>query len=226
MRGALVAALLRGGRLVSDDTFDEIYPEPIRRASSAHWTPLRVCKRVVELLGVQPGERLLDVGSGPGKFCIAAAAMSGARVRGVERQPRLVEVAREAARRLEVQVDFREGTFIDEDPKVYDAAYFFNPFTETILLPGMQEFAADRNAGRSGADVTAAEIFLGSAPPGFRVATFCGFGGRVPPEYERVTQETWEGGVLESWLKRPQAQAPTEPRRAPGASQTGGRTRD
>src|ERR1700712_3448736 len=102
VRAALVAGILRSGRAVPDEMFDEVYPDVIRKASAEHWTPMLVCQRAVELVGLRAGDRLLDVGAGVGKFCIAAAAMTGASVRGVERQSQLVAVAREAARRLMV----------------------------------------------------------------------------------------------------------------------------
>lgn len=202
VRAELVAGILRGGRVVPDDTFDEIYPEPIRSASTVHWTPVRVCKRVLELLDLQRGERLLDVGAGAGKFCIVAAAMSRALVRGVEREPRLVEVGREAARRLGVEVDLREAEFANQDMKDVDAVYFFNPFAEAILLPGVEDFGADRRAGKFGEDVVAAERLLAEAHVGLRLVTFCGFGGTVPSTYERLAEEAWDGGVLELWVKR------------------------
>ena len=201
-RAELVRCLLRGRRPVPDEIFDDIYPDAVRRASSAHWTPVRVCARVVELLRLQPGERLLDIGSGAGKFCIVAAAMTRARVCGVEREPRLASVAREAARRFGVDVDFADGPFDAEDPRRIDAAYLFNPFTETILLPADRDFAADRFAGRTEADVVAAEAFLARARVGTRVAPFFGFGGQVPADYELLAQETCDGGMLEVWERR------------------------
>jgi tRNA A58 N-methylase Trm61 len=202
VRAELVAGILRSGRPLPDETFDEIYPEAIRSVSSVHWTPVRVATRVVELLRLQPGDRVLDVGAGAGKFCVIAAAMSDARVRGVERRPELVTVAREAARRLGVTVEIVEGSFDTEDPTAVDAAYFFNPFAETIALPGEQLFAADRFATRMVADILAAERFLAAARVGVRVVIFCGFGGTVPAQYERLAQEAWDGGFLELWEKR------------------------
>lgn len=201
VRAELVGAILRSGRTVPDETFDEVYPDAVRRASPLHWTPVRVAARVVELLRLRPGERLLDVGAGAGKFCIVAAAMSRARVRGIERLPRLAEVAREAARRVGVEVDLADGGFDAEDPRTVDAAYLFNPFTEAILLPGARDFAADRFAGRIAADIAAAEAFLERARSGTRVVTFCGFGGTVPPGYARRASEVWDAGDLELWEK-------------------------
>lgn len=189
VRAELVAGILRSGRVVPDDTFDEIYPDAIRHASPVHWTPIRLCARIVELLRLSPADRLLDVGAGAGKFCIVAAAMSRARVRGIERHPQLAAVAREAARRLKIEVEIASGTFDGEDAANVDAAYFFNPFAETILLPGVRDAAADQFAGRAANDVAAAETFLGTARVGTRIVTFCGFGGTIPADYERLAQE-------------------------------------
>lgn len=211
VRAELVTGILRSGRPVPDETFDEIYPEAVRSLSSAHWTPVRIAARVVELLRLRRGDRVLDVGAGAGKFCIVVAAMSDARVRGVERQPQLVAVAREAVRRFGVTAEIVEGSFDAEDPEAVDAAYLFNPFVETILLPGVEAFAADRFAGRTAADILTAERFLAAARTGVRVVTFCGFGGTIPAQYERLAQEAWDGGVLELWEKRVvAAMRPTE----------------
>lgn len=211
VRAELVATILRSGRTVPDETFDEIYPDAVRHASPMHWTPVRVCARVVDLLRLQRGDRLLDVGAGAGKFCIVAAAMSRARVRGIERQPQLAEVAREAARRLGIEVELADGEFDAEDPRRIDAAYFFNPFTETILLPNARDFAADRFAGRTAADIDAAEKFLERTRVGMRLVTFCGFGGTLPADYVQIAQETLEGGVLELWEKRQAREGPSSP---------------
>lgn len=202
VRAELVSGILRSGRVVPDETFDEIYPEPVRRASSHHWTPIRVCARIVELLGLRPEDRLLDIGSGAGKVCIVASAMTGARVRGVEREPRLAEVAREAARRLQVDLEIVGGDFADVDPDGVDVAYLFNPFRETLLLPGAGVPESGRRSSRALEDITAAEQFFEKARPGTRVVTFWGFGGAMPQAYERVAREVWDGGALEIWVKR------------------------
>lgn len=130
---------LRGGEIVSDETFDEVFPEAIRHVSHVHWTPVEVAFRAARLLAPTSSARLLDVGAGAGKFCLVAAATTGADVRGVERSPYLASVAREAARRMGVAIDVRDGSFESEDPSTFDGIYLFNPFTESLCVPGAVE---------------------------------------------------------------------------------------
>ena len=99
-------------------------------------------------------------------------------------------------------MELADGEFDAEDPQRVDAAYFFNPFTETIVLPRVRDFAVDRCAGRAAADIAAAENCLEATRVGMRLVTFCGFGGTPPASYERLAHETWEG-IHELWEKRP-----------------------
>lgn len=57
--------------------------------SAAPWvpTPRRRVRRLLELAGVQPGEQVLDLGSGDGRVLIAAVREFGARAVGVEIDP-------------------------------------------------------------------------------------------------------------------------------------------
>jgi SAM-dependent methyltransferase len=67
-----------------------------------------VSRAVVDAARPQPDERVLDLACGTGNAALLAAAR-GARVIGVDTAPRLLEVARERARSLNVQAEFREG---------------------------------------------------------------------------------------------------------------------
>ena len=79
--------------------------------------------RTMELLGLKPGERVLDIGSGPGFLCADMAAAVGpqGRVRGIDISP--VMVARAAGRNPEGWVSFATGdaTRLDEADASYDA---------------------------------------------------------------------------------------------------------
>ncbi len=54
-----------------DVTFDDLYPEDIQNLSPMHWTPVDIARRASNFLAI-PNARVLDIGSGVGKFCITA----------------------------------------------------------------------------------------------------------------------------------------------------------
>lgn len=67
-----------------------------------------VAELLVELVGAQPGEELLDVATGTGNAAIPAARM-GVRVTGLDLTPELLEIARARAAGENLEVNFIEG---------------------------------------------------------------------------------------------------------------------
>ena len=67
-----------------------------------------VARAVVDAARPRPGERVLDLACGTGNAALLAA-QRGAAVVGVDAAPRLLEVARERARSLDIAAEFREG---------------------------------------------------------------------------------------------------------------------
>jgi ribosomal protein L11 methyltransferase len=68
-----------------------------------------LCLRKLEAV-VQPGMRVLDVGTGSGILAIAAARLGAAPVVGIDIDPVAVRVAKENAERNGVTIDVRAGT--------------------------------------------------------------------------------------------------------------------
>src|SRR5258708_18652778 len=95
----------------SDLEFDSIYDERTREFSPLHWTPLLVAARAARLLTQAGATRILDVGSGAGKFCIVGALSTDARFVGIERREHLVQIASGAASPLGAT----PATFIQAD---------------------------------------------------------------------------------------------------------------
>jgi SAM-dependent methyltransferase len=193
-----------GGEL-TDRRFDQVYPRSLRDISREHWTPVRVARRAAELLVQGGATSVLDIGSGPGKFCIVGALTTSLRFTGVERRRFLVDAARAAAARLGVagRVRFCQANVLDFDFAGHDGFYLFNPFFEQV--GGRRLMPIDAEVGHSGnlfqLYVKAVERKLAAAPPGTAVAIYHGFGGDLP-DYEEEHAEDIGDGDLALWKKR------------------------
>jgi demethylmenaquinone methyltransferase/2-methoxy-6-polyprenyl-1,4-benzoquinol methylase/phosphoethanolamine N-methyltransferase len=80
---------------------------------------------MVELAGIAPGERILDVGCGPGRLAIAAGTVAGpaGEACGIDPAPEMVELARRKAARAGVRVCFEVGVIeaLPYPPDHFDA---------------------------------------------------------------------------------------------------------
>jgi SAM-dependent methyltransferase len=195
---------LRMRTAVSDAVFDSIFPAEVQQLSERHWTPVSVALRAAELVAPRPGARILDVGSGAGKFCLIAALSCRATFVGVEQRPHLVEAANRAKQALGAErAEFVEGNLTSLGFDDFDGFYFFNPFYEHVAV------------GTATLDETIAldPLFfvhyvcfcwkaLLLARRGTRVVTYYGIGGMLPKSYRRVHKERAGTDVLELWVKR------------------------
>jgi 2-polyprenyl-3-methyl-5-hydroxy-6-metoxy-1,4-benzoquinol methylase len=122
------------------ERFDAIYDEkkgPFARFIDNYWRGV-VQKRLeinVEKLAPFAGKKILDVGCGSGRFCIAFAQNGAAKVVGVDFARAMIEIADKlaAAAGVAEQCDFRVGAFpeaIADDEGPFDACTgngFFDP---------------------------------------------------------------------------------------------------
>ena len=194
---------LRDRGPVSDADFDAVYPLGIRHVSATFWTPVAVAMRAAELLVASPASRILDVGSGVGKFCIVGASVTGATFAGIEQRAHLVRVAEWAAKRLAVDTaHFASGTFEAIDVRPFDGIYLFNPFEENRWrFHDQLDWTVELSERRFEEDVDRAERLLDRARIGTRVATYHGFGGEMPASYRHVHREPHRTGHLDLWVK-------------------------
>jgi SAM-dependent methyltransferase len=184
-----------------DARFDRIYPEPIRRLSRMHWTPVEVARRASRFLACSPGARILDVGSGVGKFCLLGALETQAYFVGAECRGDLVEVARVAARRARAsRAEFLHLDALELDWSEFDGLYLFNPFEE-LLFPddGYIDKAVEFGERRFHSLVLRTEEKLRRMPLASRLAVFHSTGGEAPCGYRQLGCETVGPGTLEFW---------------------------
>ncbi len=194
---------LRANQGVSDERFDMVYPDPIHRLSTAHWTPVRVARRAAELLVTKPGTKVLDVGSGSGKFCIIGALTTEGVFTGIEQRDYLVELSRSLAQRFLIErAHFIHGNMMGLDWSEYDSFYLYNPFVENMYDEASQ---IDNDVAQTWfcyeKYVHTVRRKLLQAPAGTRVVTYHGFGGDFPPGYSCVLREPIGSDKLDVWVK-------------------------
>ena len=83
--------------------------------------PDSLIARVTEIVGLKPGDRVMDLGCGPGLLAIPFARM-GMRVVGIDPEPDMLEAARTAASEAGVELDLRTGSSFDlpTDDKLFN----------------------------------------------------------------------------------------------------------
>ena len=118
----------------SDEAFNTLYTPAINELAYRHWTPLEVAQKAANYLVTTKRTTILDIGSGVGKFCLAAAHFKPhASFVGVEQRKDLVQQAEIAKQKLGVfNANFIEGNFTQVDFRKYDHFYFYNPFYENL----------------------------------------------------------------------------------------------
>jgi len=169
----------------SDAEFHKLYPDSVQVLSRNHWTPLSVARKAANFLVVANGDRIMDIGSGIGKFCLAAAYYQPrALYFGIEQRNDLVEYGEAARLRLGLgNVSFTHTNFTGVDFEDYDHFYFYNSFYENVA-----------NGERIDDSIAySTELYnyynyylykqLEKMPSGTRVATFHGKEEVMPPGY-------------------------------------------
>jgi hypothetical protein len=201
---ARVAAMLRAGVCPPDASFDQFLPDPLRSLSSQHWTPLVVAARAAQWFDECNVSTIIDIGSGAGKFCVAAALAGYCRFVGLEHREHLVACARTLARTFGVQdrAHFIHGALGEVRLPSADAYYLYNPFEENVLDSEERiDQSVELSGERMSRDVEAICLLLDGSPAGTYVLTYNGFGGALPPSYSRVRVDTEPPNPLCLWRK-------------------------
>ena len=185
----------------SEESFFQLYPLSIQQLDKLHWSPLNIIYKATQFLAGKKDVKILDIGSGVGKFCLDGAYYKPtATFYGVEQRQHLVEYAQSAKERLgKPNIEFINKNFTQLDLRQFDSFYFYNSFFENL-------------AGSDKIDNSIAyspELYhyysrylyrqLEELPPGTRVATYCSWDDEIPSDYQLV--ETHIKHLLKFWMK-------------------------
>lgn len=156
------------------------------------------------MLSAQGARHVLDVGCGPGKFCLAAAAAQPALAfHGAERRPPLVEVAEKLAVQLGLpNATFACGDALERSWDGFDAFYFFNPFWENVC-PNDSKFdqTVELSADRLLREESRTSHALRGLPKGSFLVSYHGIGAPIPSGYELVESEPAGTSQLRVWRR-------------------------
>jgi tRNA A58 N-methylase Trm61 len=170
---------------LDDKTFDARYPLRYRAISEFHFTPVKVAQVVAEFLVQKPGTRVLDVGSGAGKFCMVGAASTQGHFTGVEQRKSLHDLAIKTSKNQHSdQLEFIHSNIMEIDFTRFDAIYYYNSFYEHIFKDSAidQTLTLDKNLYTLYTQFMREQ--LSKMPVGTRLATYFSFMDEVPEGYK------------------------------------------
>jgi len=186
--------------MVSDPEFNALYPPGIRQAAAIHFTPIAVATLAARFLAAKPGTKVLDIGSGAGKFCMIGSVCTEGHFTGVEQREKLDDLAKRIAKRYGLtRVNFIHANITEIDFQAYDAFYLFNPFYENIDQTGPIDDSIELNRRLYLHYSLHVRSRLEKMPRGTRLVTYFSYLEEIPPEYT-LQLESIEG-KLKFWEK-------------------------
>ncbi|MFA6152014.1 MAG: class I SAM-dependent methyltransferase [Chitinophagaceae bacterium] len=185
----------------TDFTFDSVYPDWIQALARQHWTPLHVIRQVTDFLTSGPPAKILDIGSGAGKFCLAAAHFAPQHYfYGIEQREYVLKEARSAQSAIGIlNVSFIHGNFTKLDFRDFDHFYFFNSFYENLHEEGRIDNHIEYSESLYNYYVRYLHKGLSVMKVGTKIATYHSLYREIPLSYDLV--DSLEGGNLNLWIK-------------------------
>ena len=191
---------LRSGSTIEDVEFDHIYPEDLRETAEIHFTPVEVSKIAAQYLVEKPGARILDIGSGTGKFCMVGSVCTDGYFTGVEQRGNLCNLADRISSHYQLaNVEFIHANITEIRFKDYDAFYLFNPFYENICMSGAIDDTIELDRQLYNDYCLYVRRQLDEMPAGTKLATYFSYLDEVPLSYQ--VQSTGMDGKLKMWEK-------------------------
>ncbi|HEY4327525.1 MAG TPA: class I SAM-dependent methyltransferase [Mucilaginibacter sp.] len=183
-----------------DTAFDELYPEHIQALSALHWTSVDIARKAGDFLSI-PNARVLDIGSGVGKFCLTAGFLHPETAyHGIEQRRELHTFAEIAKEEIGLpNVHFIHGNLTELDFSGYDHFYCYNPFYENMEPDSRIDYSVNTSFELYHRYSRFVYEMLDGKPPETRLVTFHCTDSQVPPGYTLVNNSY--SRALKMWIK-------------------------
>jgi hypothetical protein len=198
----IIESLRSGFPVIDDKSFDKyIYPEKIQRISSVHWTPISIAMKASDLLVQNDNDKVLDIGSGVGKFCIIGALHTKGTFYGIEQRQKLHIISKKLIREFEVtNVKFIHSNIDRINFYDYNAFYFFNPFEENIYPKNKIDDTVSLSFSKYLQYTIHVRKEFERLPINTRIVTYCSDHEIIPSGYIQEYQDSKDR--LSLWVKR------------------------
>jgi len=196
----MVFELLKLNIDISDNDFNVIYPPKISSLATKHWSSVSVSKLASNFLVDRPGTKVLDIGSGAGKFCMIGATNTKGHFTGVEQREELVKLSTQLSESYRINnVKFIHANIMSISFADYDAFYFYNSFYENIDVLNRID-----DSVRLGVQLYHRYSIhlveqLASLRVGTRLVTFCSSLSVIPESFQ--LQDSTHDDFLKFWEK-------------------------
>ncbi len=196
----MIFKYLEKGISIEDDDFDEIYPNEIRPMAFTHFTPVEMAIKAAKYLVQKPGTKVLDIGSGAGKFCMIGSVCTNGHFTGVEQRDNLHELGIEIYKKHKLKnITFINSNINQIDFSSFDAFYFFNPFYENIIQFDKIDDTVEVETDLYDEYSNYVKNQLDKMPSGTRLVTFFSAYDEVPKSYKLVS--TVDRQKISMWEK-------------------------
>lgn len=186
---------------LSEEGFNALLPGHLQKVSRIYFTPFYVARIAAQWLTEDGQKKILDIGAGVGKFCIAGAVNSDSEFHGVEYRPSLVKLANRIIAHYEIRNAFiHKGNVVETDFERFDAFYMYNPFYENLAHSDRLNSEVELARSLYVHYFNHTEQKLDKTRPGTRLVTFHGNNFEVPGSFKKLKEA--ENGSLKLWIKK------------------------
>ncbi|MDG1434179.1 MAG: methyltransferase domain-containing protein [Saprospiraceae bacterium] len=197
----MIFKYIEKGISMKDDDFDGIYPEEVRPMAFTHFTPIEIAIRAAKFLVQKSGTKVLDIGSGAGKFCMIGSVCTNGHFTGVEQRDNLHLLAEQILKKYQLKnINFINSNINQIEFSNYEAFYFFNPFYENIIQFEKIDDAIDVKNDLYDEYSNYVKNQLDLMPLGTRLVTFFSAYDEVPISYQLISKDDRQ--KISMWEKK------------------------